>query len=222
MSVMAGFAIVVVEQIGLFWKKINPHSFGIYGATQVGKTTLHHQLRTRGDVPEIKERTIGAHKPLRKTIKIDGDTHTIRTSDIGGESLYWGDWLLDMKRRKVKYIIFMIDDRHLAKHIDIEQQLCWKFLVDCIVSKNWDIIHKRQKKKNADYPIAVGVWANKFDIWKDKYPYEDIHKHPIFDAFKDGMQSLNDRGIPTHKYIVSAKSEAEMVYRGITTMIEDY
>ena len=82
MSVMAGFAIIIVEQIGLFWKKINPHSFGIYGATQVGKTTLHHQLRTRGDVPEIKERTVGAHKPLRKTIKIDGDTHTIRTSDI--------------------------------------------------------------------------------------------------------------------------------------------
>ncbi len=222
MSVMTGFAIVIIEQITLFWKKINPHAFGVYGATEVGKTTLHHQLRTRGDVPIIKERTVGAQKALRKTIKIDRDTHTIKTADIGGESLYWGEWLLDMKNRNVKYIIFMIDDRHLAKHIDIEQQLCWKFLVDCIISKHWDVINKRQKKKGSEYPIAVGVWANKFDLWKDKYEYDDIQKHPIFDVFQEGMQKLNDKGIPVFKYVISAKSESEMVYRGITTMIEDY
>ena len=51
MSVMTGFIILVIEQVGILWKKINPHAFGIYGATQVGKTTLHHQLRTRGEVP---------------------------------------------------------------------------------------------------------------------------------------------------------------------------
>ena len=59
-------------------------------------------------------------------------------------------------------------------------------------------------------------------MWKDKYPYESINKHPIFGAFEDGLQTLNDKGIPTHKYIVSAKSDSEMVYRGVTTMIEDY
>ena len=36
------------------------------------------------------------------------------------------------------------------------------------------------------------------------------------------MTKLNDRGIPCFKYIVSAKSDSEMVYRGITTMINDY
>ncbi len=222
MSLMTGFVIVVIEQLGLLWTKLNPHPFGIYGATQVGKTTLHHQLRTRGDVPEIKKRTVGRGKATRKTIKIDGDSHTIRTADVGGESLYWGEWLQDMKNRKVEYIIFMIDDRHLAKHIDIEQQLCWKFLVDTIVSPYWDMINKRQKKHRNDYPKGIGIWANKFDLWKDKYPYESINKHPIFGAFEDGLQKLNDKGIPTHKYIVSAKSDSEMVYRGITTMIEDY
>jgi hypothetical protein len=222
MSVMAGFVIVVIEKIGLLWKKINPHAFGIYGATQVGKTTLHHQLRTRGDVPIIKKRTVGRHRPLRKTIKIDGDTHTIKTADVGGENLYWGDWIQDMKARQVRYIIFMIDDRHLAKHIDIEQQLCWKFLVDSICSPYWDMIHKKHKKKRHDYPIALGIWANKFDLWQDTYPYKDIQDHPIFETFSDGMRRLNDKGIPTHKYIVSAKSDSEMVYRGITTMIEDY
>ncbi|MAL10767.1 MAG: hypothetical protein CMF74_14035 [Maricaulis sp.] len=127
-----------------------------------------------------------------------------------------------MKSRKVKYIIFMIDDRHMDKHYDIEQQLCWTFLVDTICSRYWDAINRRQKKKNHDYPVAVGLWANKFDLWKDKYEYEDIQNHPIFESFKDGMQKLNDKGIPCYKYIVSAKSDSEMVYRGIATMIEDY
>ena len=36
------------------------------------------------------------------------------------------------------------------------------------------------------------------------------------------MSKLNDRGIPCFKYIVSAKSDSEMVYRGIATMVEDY
>ena len=222
MSLMAGFAVVAADIALGIYHRLNTIPFGVYGATRVGKTTLHHQLRTRGDVPIIKERTVGAQRALRKTIKIDRDTHTIKTADIGGESLYWGEWLLDMKNRKVKYIIFMIDDRHLAKHIDIEQQLCWKFLVDCITSKHWDIINKSQKKKSGEYPISVGLWANKFDLWKDKYEYDDIQKHPIFDVFQEGMQKLNDRGIPVFKYVISAKSESEMVYRGITTMIEDY
>ena len=222
MSLMTGFVILMAEQVSLFWKKVHAIPFGVYGATQEGKTTMHHQLRTRGEVPDIKDRTVGRNRATRKTIKIDGDQHTIKTSDIGGETLYWGEWLQDMKTRKTKYIIFMIDDRHMDKHYDIEQQLCWTFLVDAICSPYWDSINKRQKKKKHDYPVAVGIWANKFDLWKDRYPYDDIQKHPIFDAFKDGMTKLNDRGIPCFKYIVSAKSDSEMVYRGITTMINDY
>ena len=84
------------------------------------------------------------------------------------------------------------------------------------------MINKRKKKHKHDYTISLGIWANKFDLWKDRYSYNDIQKHPIFDSFQDGIQRLNDKEIPTHKYIVSAKSDAEMVYRGITTMIEDY
>ena len=127
-----------------------------------------------------------------------------------------------MKSRKVKYIIFMIDDRHMDKHYDIEQQLCWTFLVETICSPYWDAINRRQKKKSHDFPVAVGIWANKFDLWKDKYEYDDIQKHPIFESFKDGMTKLNDKGIPCYRYIVSAKSDSEMVYRGISTMIDDY
>ena len=222
MSVMTGFVIICIEQLGLLWKKINPHAVGVYGATQVGKTTLHHQLRTRGDVPEIKKRTVGRERAMRKTIKIDGDQHTIKTSDIGGETTYWNEWLYDMRTRKVEYIIFMIDDRHLTKHFDIEQQLCWTFLVDTICAPYWDMENRKHKKSDKDYPKAVGIWANKYDLWKDKYQFKDIQQHHIFDAFKDGANKLNDKGIPTYKYIVSAKSDSEMVYRGVATMIEDY
>ena len=55
MSVVAGFAIVCLETAGSLWKKFHAINFGVYGASRVGKTTLHRQLRTRGEVPEIKK-----------------------------------------------------------------------------------------------------------------------------------------------------------------------
>ena len=80
---------------------------------------------------------------------------------------------------------------------------------------------KRKKKKQ--FPKAVGLWANKYDKWGKKHNHEGpIEDHPIFQSFKYGMQRLHDKGIPTHKYIVSAKSDPEMVYRGVMTMIKDY
>jgi len=223
MSLMAGFIVVMAESLGRIWNRVHSVPFGVYGATQVGKTTLHHQLRTRGEVPDIKNRTVGKERATRKSIKLDGDARTIKTADVGGETIYWTEWLKDMHDRKVKYVIFMIDDRHMDKHFDIEQQLCWTFLVDTICSPYWDKNNKKNKKKSHDYPLAVGVWANKYDIWKDRYPHTgEIKDHPIFEPFKNGMSKLNDAGIPCFKYIVSAKSDSEMVYRGIMTMIKDY
>lgn len=223
MSLMAGFIVVVAESLGRLWNRVHSIPFGVYGATQVGKTTLHHQLRTRGEVPDIKNRTVGKERATRKSIKLDGDARTIKTADVGGETIYWTEWLKDMHDRKIKYVIFMIDDRHMDKHFDIEQQLCWTFLVDTICSPYWDKNNKKNKKKSHDYPLAVGVWANKYDIWKDRYHHTgEIKEHPIFEPFKNGMSKLNDAGIPCFKYIVSAKSDSEMVYRGILTMIKDY
>lgn len=222
MSVFAGFAIVLVEAAGSLWKKFHAINFGIYGASKVGKTTLHQQLRTRGEVPEIKERTVGLHKPLRKFVKMDGNAHTVKMADIGGESQYWNLWKQDMRKRKVKYILFMIDDRHLTNSANLQNQLAWQYLVDLICDDYWRDGRKLKKKKGHDYPIGIGLWANKFDLWGDKYDYESIDKHPIFEPFRYGMQKLQERGIPTFKYIVSAKSDPEMVYRGILTMVDDY
>jgi len=185
---------------------------------------MHHQLRTRGEVPDIRERTVGKTRATRKYVKLDGDAHTVKSADVGGQVTYWNDWIHDMRSRRVKYIIFMIDDRHMNKHYDIEQQLCWTFLIDTICSSEWSLPNgKRKKKRESDYPLAVGIWANKYDLWKDKYEHDGaIEHHPIFQAFRDGMQRLNDKGIPCFKYIVSAKSDSEMVYRGVLTMIKDY
>jgi hypothetical protein len=143
-------------------------------------------------------------------------------SDVGGESQYWNLWKQDMKKRKVKYILFMIDDRHLKNSANLQNQLAWQYLVDLICDDYWRDGRKLKKKKPHDYPIAIGVWANKFDLWKDDYEYNSIDKHPIFEPFRYGMQKLQERGIPTFRYIVSAKSDPEMVYRGILTMVDDY
>ena len=221
---MAGFAILIVEGLNKIYQRVHAINFGIYGATRAGKTTLNHQLRTRGEVPDIKTRTVGKGRATRKYVKLDGDAHTVKTADIGGQTTYWNDWIHDMKSRRVKYIIFMLDDRHMNKHYDIEQQLCWTFLVDTICATEWSLPNgKRKKKRDHDYPIAVGLWANKYDLWKDRYDHDGpLENHPIFSAFRDGMQRLNDKGIPCYKYIVSAKTDSEMVYRGVLTMIKDY
>ena len=137
MSLMTGFAILVGEAIIGFYKKVHAINFGVYGATMVGKTTLSYQLRTRGEVPQINQRTVGLHRASRKNIKIDGNSHTIRSSDIGGEAIYWKEWEKDMKTRRPKYIIFMIDHRHLDSSANLDHQLAWKFLVDTIISSTW-------------------------------------------------------------------------------------
>ena len=127
-----------------------------------------------------------------------------------------------MQARKVKYIVFMIDHRHLDSEGNLDHQLAWKFLVDAIVSSTWT---NGKKKRDSDYPIAIGIWANKYDIWGEKYPLEEgqsIDQHRIYEPFKYGMRQLNEKGIPCFKYIVSAKSDPEMVYKGITTMIKEY
>jgi GTPase SAR1 family protein len=50
---MTGFAILIGEAMIGFWKKVYAINFGVYGATMVGKTTLSHQLRTRGEVQQM-------------------------------------------------------------------------------------------------------------------------------------------------------------------------
>ena len=222
MSLMTGFAILVGEAVIGFWKKVHAINFGVYGATMVGKTTPSHQLRTRGEVPQINQRTVGRARATRKNIKIDGNSHTIKSADIGGEAIFWKEWEKDMILRKPKYVIFMIDHRHLDSEVNLDHQVAWKFLVDTIVANLWS---NGKRKKEADYPLAIGIWANKYDVWGEKYPLlegKTIDKHEIFEPFKYGMRQLNDKGIPCYKYIVSAKSDSEMVYKGILTMIKDY
>ena len=223
-SLLTGFAIITAEAAAAVYRKLHAIDFGVYGASRVGKTTLHRQIRTRGEVPDIKKRTVGLHRASRKVVKIDKDSRTIKTADIGGESQYWEAWKKDLMKRRPKYIIFMIDDRHLSEAYNLEHQLGWQYLVDLICDEYWrNPKGKSKKKKEKDFPLAVGIWANKFDLWKDKYgDSTQLNKHPIFQPFRLGMQRLQDKGIPCYKYIVSAKSDPEMVYRGIMTMVKEY
>ena len=115
----------------------------------------------------------------------------------------------------------MIDHRHLDSEANLDHQLAWKFLVDTIISNTWS----NGKKKRDRIIQWQQVFGRINDIWGKKYPLaegQQMDKHEIFEPFAYGMRKLNDKGIPCFKYIVSAKSEPEMVYRGITTMIKDY
>jgi len=123
MSVMAGFAILITEAVVAFYKRVHAINFGVYGATMVGKTTLSYQLRTRGEVQQINKRTVGLERASRKVVKFDGDSHTLKSADIGGEAMYWKEWVKDMRTRKVKYVIFMIDHRHLDSPSNLDHQL---------------------------------------------------------------------------------------------------
>ena len=223
MSVFAGFAVLVAE-VGLsIYNRLHSYPFGIYGAGKVGKTTLHRQLQTRGEIPDIKRRTEGLQPARRKVVKIDGNLKTIKSADVGGQAQYWTQWKKDMRDRKVEYIIFMIDDRHLSEKFNLDNQLAWRFLVDIICDEYWRDGKKPKRKKDKDYPKAIGIWANKFDLWGKKYEHNgEPNQHPIFEPFNMGIQQLNEIGIPCHKYVMSAKSDPEMVYRGVMTMIKDY
>ena len=223
-TLLTGFAIITAEAVAGMYRRIHAINFGIYGAGRVGKTTLHRQLRTRGEVPIIKERTTKLSRAGRKVIKIDKDSRTIKTADVGGQAQFWEEWKQDLMRRKVKYIIFMIDDRHLSEAYNLEHHLSWEYLVNIICDDYWRLARgKSKKKRDKDFPVAVGIWANKYDLWKDEYEHDgSIEKHPIFEPFRLGMQKLQDRGIPCFKYIISAKSDPEMVYRGIMTMVKEY
>ena len=223
MSVFAGFAVLVAE-VGLsIYNRVHAYSFGIYGAGEVGKTTLQRQLQTRGEVPNIRKRTDGLQRPTRKVVKIDGSLKTVKSADVGGQAQYWIQWVQDMRNRKVEYIIFLIDNRHNKEKFNMDNQLAWRFLVDTILDTHWRNGKKAKKKKEKDYPTAIGIWANKFDKWGKEYAFDgEPNNHPIFEPFNMGIQQLNEIGIPCHKYVMSAKSDPEMVYRGVMTMIKDY
>ena len=46
---------------------------------------------------------------------------------VGGEAIYWKEWVKDMQKRRVKYVIFMIDHRHLDSEANLDHQVAWKF-----------------------------------------------------------------------------------------------
>ena len=73
-TLLTGFAIITAEAAAAFYRRIHALNFGVYGASKVGKTTLHSQLRTRGEVPVIKDRTVGLKRATRKVVKIDKDS----------------------------------------------------------------------------------------------------------------------------------------------------
>ena len=68
MSVMTGFAILLGEAVVGFYRKVHAINFGVDGSTMVGKTTLRQQLKTKSEVAQVNNRTVGRHRASMKSI----------------------------------------------------------------------------------------------------------------------------------------------------------
>ena len=130
-----------------YWK---PRRVGIYGPTEVGKTTLDMYMTTPGEMEELgeKDRTVHFKKligndyvlplPTRKRIRYEGKKRVVHSADMGGERKFWSLWIDDMVNRQVEGIIFMFDDRaSKGGNASLDAIAGFEFLVDSIVERRY-------------------------------------------------------------------------------------
>lgn len=221
--------IVFLKGLWDTWKK---HRFGVYGVYATGKTTLDTYLSIPGEIydPENEEKSTqhrynkkrGEYevpKPSLKKVKYSINervaVRTIESSDIGGQVKYWPLWLRDMVDRNVEIVIFLIDHRHLVDNTNTEQLDAFNFVVDAIVKRNYPMNTRRRRKKSRNYaPRLFALVANKADMWLvngpnsstwiEKWENDHLDQHPIFHAFRPGLDRLRRAGIPNIKRSISA------------------
>ena len=130
-----------------YWK---PRRVGIYGPTEVGKTTLDMYMTTPGEMEELGEKHRTTHfkkligsdyvlpMPTRKRIRYEGKKRVVHSSDIGGERKFWSLWVDDMVDRQVEGIIFMFDDRSRnGGTAAVDAIAGFEYLVDSIIERRY-------------------------------------------------------------------------------------
>jgi hypothetical protein len=209
-SVLLG-AVLFGQQIWNYWK---PRRIGIYGATQVGKTTLDRYMTTPGEMEEIPEdertrhlkRLIGDGHVLpnatRKRVRYEGEKRVVHSSDIGGERDFWSLWIDDMVDRQVEGIVYMYDDRSKNGGVAaLEAVAGFEYLVDTIINRQYRYRRLRTRFKGKRYaPKFIWLVANKADRWWDPeadvlWQQQRLREHKIFDPFRAGMIRLQKAGI---------------------------
>jgi hypothetical protein len=209
-SVMVGAA-VYGKELYDYWK---PRRIGVYGPTQVGKTTLDRYMTTPGEMEEIPEDERTRHfkslfgtnyvlpHPSRKRIRYDGKRRVVHSSDMGGEKKFWSLWVDDMVDRQVEGVIFMFDDR--AKNggsQSVDAVAGFEYLVDAIINRRYRYRRLRTRWKGKKYsPQFIYLVANKADRWWDEqastlWQQQRLREHSMFNAFRPAMIKLQKAGV---------------------------
>lgn len=219
----AGSALVGVMVWGQsLYNSWRPRRVGIYGAGQVGKTTLDRYMTTPGEMEEIPdaERTdhkkfLGKYnmpKPSRKRVSWKGHKRVVYSSDIGGQERFWNLWIEDMVNRQVEAVVYMFDERAFKGGDDAIKQIGgFKYLVDAILHRQYHYRNFKARRKGKKYvPKLIMLVANKADRFFDDtaamlWQQDRIGEHKVFDPFRDDLIRLQKGGIPTRRSFMATR-----------------
>jgi GTPase SAR1 family protein len=219
----AGSALVGVMVWGQsLWNSWRPRRVGIYGAGQVGKTTLDRYMTTPGEMEEIPdaERTdhkkfLGKYnmpKPSRKRVSWKGHKRVVYSSDVGGQERFWNLWIDDMVNRQVEAVVYMFDERAFKGGDDAIKQIGgFKYLVDAILHRQYRYRNFKARRKGKKYvPKLIMLVANKADRFFDEtaamlWQQDRIGEHKVFDPFRDDLIRLQKGGIPTRRSFMATR-----------------
>ncbi len=219
----AGSALVGVMVWGQsLYNSWRPRRVGIYGAGQVGKTTLDRYMTTPGEMEEIPdaERTdhkkfLGKYnmpKPSRKRVSWKGHKRVVYSSDVGGQERFWNLWIDDMVNRQVEAVVYMFDERAFKGGDDAIKQIGgFKYLVDAILHRQYRYRNFKARRKGKKYvPKLIMLVANKADRFFDDtaamlWQQDRIGEHKVFDPFRDDLIRLQKGGIPTRRSFMATR-----------------
>jgi len=203
---------------GLSWKK---RKGGIYGAVEVGKSTLQSTMKRDGFLPESIPNTVGVQHPTKYKIEVKGSDKKIRNRttvicDTTGELEHVDLLKMDMWLRELDYVIIMIDHTHITMGDQIKPKdkedaarknnniKMVDAIIEAIIAKEqlvpkWGIMGRYIKTVEKTWkPKCVAVCINKLD----EITMFGLEIDKIIDPIEESLRKLS--GIHNSIFAVSA------------------
>ncbi len=165
---LTGFVRTISQSVegiqDFFLVRFSGLSFVVFGARQVGKTTLIEWLRNNMDTIgefEPEPTAAGGNVVNDFNAKFDGDSLRLKPNrDVGGEYAMWEtDWIDLFREAEPRGIIFVID------HTDSAAQ---KDALNFVMQMIEDEPHAARQLR------AFFILINKSDVWSENLTHEEI------------------------------------------------